>query len=600
MTAVPPPSPTPHPNRAPHLAQTPPLKPAPQPHLRLVLPHQLFDEHLDAGPGTVFVVVEHDLLFRQYRFHSHKLVLHRASTERFAARLRARGHEVRTLRSDAGRSSHDQLCALVRDLSPVQVTFFDVVDDWMERDLRSALADGGYTLHADDVLETPSFLTDRAQVDAWFAGNAPRMQDFYVWQRRRLDVLLDGDQPVGGRWSYDADNRKKLPRGYVPHVVGRFARHTVLRDEGTFDLESLFDDPADDTAGGLSDDPAVDAAVDPAGGHDGDHRHGRSSPDGSGRDSATRPQEVDDAIAWVAAEFPDAPGDPQLFAWPTSADEARAHLDEFVRERLHDFGPYEDAISTEHPFIAHSLLTAALNIGLLDPRDVLQAVLDGADESTPLASVEGFVRQVIGWREYMRATYRVYGRRMRTSNHLGHTHALGDGWWDATTGLEPVDLVISRVLATGYAHHIERLMVLGNAMSLLRVDPDEVYLWFMEMFIDAYDWVMVPNVYAMSQFAAGTAITTKPYVSGSSYLRKMSDLPPGEWRADWDGLYWAFVEDHRPVFEANHRATMVVALLDRMDPTTLREHRRRAGALLEPATGTSRLLRTQPPDLSSG
>ncbi|WPF81279.1 cryptochrome/photolyase family protein [Sanguibacter sp. 4.1] len=582
MTAVPPP--TPHPNPAPHLAQTPPLNRAPLPHLRLVLPHQLFDEHLDAGLGTLFVVVEHDLLFRQYRFHSHKLVLHRASTERFAARLRARGHEVRTLRSDAGRSSHDQLCALVRGLSPVQVTFFDVVDDWMERDLRSALADGGYTLHADDVLETPSFLTDRAQVDAWFAGNAPRMQDFYVWQRRRLDVLLDGDQPVGGRWSYDADNRKKLPRDYVPHVVGRFARHPVLRDEGTFDLESLFDDPADDTAGG----------------YDGDHRDGRAHADGSRPDRAARPQEVDEAIAWVAAEFPDAPGDPQLFAWPTSADEAREHLDEFVRERLHDFGPYEDAISTEHPFIAHSLLTAALNIGLLDPRDVLQAVLDGADESTPLASVEGFVRQVIGWREYMRATYRVYGRRMRTSNYLGHTHALGDGWWDATTGLEPVDLVISRVLATGYAHHIERLMVLGNAMSLLRVDPDEVYLWFMEMFIDAYDWVMVPNVYAMSQFAAGTAITTKPYVSGSSYLRKMSDLPPGEWRADWDGLYWAFVEDQRPVFEANHRATMVVALLDKMAPTTLREHRRRAGALLEPEAGASGLLRTQPADPSSG
>lgn len=565
--------------------------PAPRLHLRLVLPHQLFDEHLDAGPGTVFAVVEHDLLFRQYRFHSHKLVLHRASTERFAARLRARGHEVRTLRSEAGRSSHDQLCALVRELSPAQVSFFDVVDDWMARDLRSALADGGYAVSDDDVLETPNFLTDRAQVDAWFAGNAPRMQDFYVWQRRRLDVLLDGDQPVGGKWSYDADNRKKLPRGYTPRVVGRFARHPVLRDEGTFDLESLVDDPGDARESRLDADDLDDVRRDGVRG---------SSGQGYDRAGTTRPREVDDAIAWVAAEFPDAPGDPQLFAWPTSADEAREHLDEFVRERLHDFGPYEDAISAEHPFIAHSLLTAALNIGLLDPHEVLQAVLDGADESTPLASVEGFVRQVIGWREYMRATYRVYGRRMRSSNHLGHTHALGDGWWDATTGLAPVDLVISRVLATGYAHHIERLMVLGNAMSLLRVDPDEVYLWFMEMFIDAYDWVMVPNVYAMSQFAAGTAITTKPYVSGSSYLRKMSDLPPGEWRADWDGLYWAFVGDHRPVFEANHRATMVVALLDRMDPGTRREHRRRASGLLEPGAGVSRLLRTEPPDASPG
>lgn len=547
--------------------------PEPGPHLRLVLPHQLFDEHLGAEGGTVFVVVEHDLLFRQYRFHSHKLVLHRASTARFARRLQSHGFEVRTLRSDADHASRNQLASLVRDLAPAQVTWFDVVDDWMERDLRSALADGGYTHRDEDVLETPNFLTDRAQVDAWFANNAPRMQDFYVWQRRRLDVLLDGEQPVGGKWSYDADNRKKLPRGYTPQVVGRFARHPVLRDEGTFDLESLVDDQ-DDAPGSCRD---ADA-------HDGVRSADERGRSGKGYDRAgtMRPREVDDAIAWVVAEFPDAPGDPHLFAWPTTADEAREHLDEFVRERLHDFGPYEDAISTEHPFIAHSLLTAALNIGLLDPREVLQAVLDGADESTPLASVEGFVRQVIGWREYMRATYRVYGRRMRTSNHLGHTHALGDGWWDATTGLAPVDLVVSRVLATGYAHHIERLMVLGNAMSLLRVDPDEVYVWFMEMFIDAYDWVMVPNVYAMSQFAAGAAITTKPYVSGSNYLRKMSDLPAGEWTADWDGLYWAFVDDHRPVFEANHRAKMVVALFDRMAPETRREHRRRADVLLDP------------------
>jgi deoxyribodipyrimidine photolyase-related protein len=170
---------------------------------------------------------------------------------------------------------------------------------------------------------------------------------------------------------------------------------------------------------------------------------------------------------------------------------------------------------------------------------------------------------------------------MRTSNHLDHQNALGDGWWDAGTGLAPVDMVISRVLATGYAHHIERLMVLGNAMSLLRIHPDRVYEWFMELFIDAYDWVMVPNVYAMSQFAAGEGITTKPYVSGSNYLRKMSDLPAGQWMADWDGLYWTFIEDHQAVLKENARMRMIVSLLENMDPDTLNNHRRRARALLD-------------------
>jgi deoxyribodipyrimidine photolyase-related protein len=525
--------------------------------LRLVLPHQLFEEHVAAPVGTTVVIVEHDLLYRQYSFHSHKLVLHRAATSRFADRLREAGLGVVVLASDAEETSHDQLADLVRRTSPDEVTFFDVVDDWLERDLRSALADGGYDLADGDVLETPNFLTTRDQVDSWFGNHAARMHDFYLWQRRRLGILLDGDGgPVGGTWSFDAKNRKRLPKGYEPPVVRRFADHPGLRaDDGGLDLDGLRND-ADPT---------------------------------NGQDPAVR-----DAIAWVLSDFPDNPGDPRTFAWPTSHDEAREHLAEFVRERLADFGPYEDAISATHPFLNHGLLTASLNVGLLTPEEILEAVFERAGDDVPLASLEGFVRQIIGWREYMRATYRTRGRQLRTSNHLRHSNALGDGWWDATTGLAPVDLAITRALETGYAHHIERLMVLGNAMSLLRIHPDAVHEWFMELFIDAYDWVMVPNVYAMSQFAAGDAVTTKPYVSGSNYLRKMSDLPRGEWSQDWDALYWTFVDEHREVFESNPRARMIVSLLEKLDPAKREAHSARARALLEPDGGQSRLL-VRPP-----
>ncbi len=491
------------------------------PNLRLVLPHQLFREHLDAPEDTVFVLIEHDLLFRQYAFHAHKLVLHRASMSRFARRLRDAGFAVEVLRSVADRPSREQLAELVREREPDLVTWYDVVDDWLERDLVAALADGGYRMIRGDVMESPGFLTDREQIDDWFGQHDARMQDFYVWQRRRLGVLLDGDRPLGGRWSFDAENRKKLPRGYTPPTVARFAHTQRTSSDGVFDLDALVDDQ-------------------------------------SGTDV---PAEVAAAIGWVEEEFPDAPGDARSFAWPTSHDEAREHLREFVAERLRDFGPYEDAISSVHPFIDHGLLSSSLNVGLLDPEDVLATVLGDAPSDVPIASLEGFVRQIIGWREYMRATYRTRGRWMRTRNVLRHHNALGEGWWDATTGLAPVDLVIGRVLDTGYAHHIERLMVLGNAMALLRIHPDAVYEWFMSLFIDAYDWVMVPNVYAMSQFAAGNDITTKPYVSGSNYLRKMSDLLAGEWSADWDALYWTFIEDHRDVFAANNRSRMVVSLL---------------------------------------
>lgn len=476
-------------------------------HVRLVLPHQLFVEHLDAPAGTTYVLLEHDLLFRQYSFHAQKLVLHRASLRRFAARLREEGRDVETIETSASSSSHDLLRALLGRVRPDRVTAYDVVDDWLSRDLVRACPDLEW-------LESPGFLTTRQQVTDHFAGSSARMQTFYTWQRRRLGVLVEEDgSPVGGRWSFDEDNRRKLPRGHSVPPVPAPARH-----------------------------PAVD-----------------------------------EAIAWVKEAFPDAPGNPDTFAWPTSHAEAEAAYDVFLAERLAEFGPFEDAISAHHGFVFHSLLTPGLNTGLISPREVLERALSHAETTeVPLASLEGFVRQVIGWREYMRATYHLWGPKMRSGNRLGHTRPLDKGWWDATTGLGPVDHVLRKVLDTGYAHHIERLMVLGNAQCLLRTDPHAAYEWFMELFIDAYDWVMVPNVYAMSQFAAGEAITTKPYVSGSNYLRKMSDHPSGEWCQDWDALYWTFVRDHHDVFAGNPRSRMIAHLYDRMDPDKKAAHARRA------------------------
>ena len=483
--------------------------------LRVVYPHQLFEAHLEADEGTRFVLVEDDLLFRQYPFHAHKLVLHRASMAAFADRLDEAGFETHVIGSDPERSTRERLTAYVREVRPDRVSVVDVVDDWLERDLRRALADAGHVLRDEDVLESPAFLTSRADIREWFARHPARMQHFYAWQRRRLDILVDDGAPVGGRWSFDTENRKKLPRGHTPPPVAFPDRSTHVRE----------------------------------------------------------------AIESVSREFPEAPGDPSTFLWPTTHAQAEEHLSAFLAERFELFGPYEDALSAEHPYVYHSLLTPMLNIGLLTPELVLDAALEAAEEhDVPLESLEGFVRQVIGWREYMRATYHLFGRRLRTSNRLAHTRSLGPGWWTGRTGLDPVDRVIGRVLDTGYAHHIERLMVLGNAMCLLRIDPDEVYEWFMAMFVDAYDWVMVPNVYGMSQFAAGEAMTTKPYVSGSNYLRTMSDLPKGEWTQDWDALYWTFVHDHREVFESNVRSRRMPAMWDGFD-----EDRR--AALLARAAG---------------
>jgi deoxyribodipyrimidine photolyase-related protein len=181
-----------------------------------------------------------------------------------------------------------------------------------------------------------------------------------------------------------------------------------------------------------------------------------------------------------------------------------------------------------------------------------------------LNSLEGFVRQVIGWREFVRGVWHALPASHWEQSFWGHERNLGAPWYDGTTGIPPLDDAIGRAVATGYNHHIERLMVLGNLMLLCRVRPSDAYRWFMEMFVDSADWVMAPNVYGMALFSEGGAFTTKPYICGSSYLRKMSDYPKGPWCEVVDGLYWAFVRDHRTFFEKNPRTKMMVRTLDRL------------------------------------
>ncbi|WP_082177693.1 cryptochrome/photolyase family protein [Arthrobacter sp. RIT-PI-e] len=480
-------------------------------HVRLVLPHQLFEEHLEASPDTHFVFLEDDLLFRSLRFHRQKLVLHRASMTLFAQRVREAGFGTDYVETSAETPSQESLGAVLRECEATSVTYYDVVDDWLERRLTRTLADAGVEAR---VLESPQFLTSRDVLSTYFASSGWRMQNFYEWQRKRLGILVEADgSPEGGRWSFDTENRKKLPKKIELPEMPRFERLP----------------------------------------------------------------EVEDAIAWVQDAFPDNPGTAETFNWPVTHGQASDALEVFLAERFELFGPYEDAIAEGKPSLFHSALSSSMNSGLLGPAEVVDLALEFAGRhGTPIASVEGFVRQVIGWREYMRASYVLRGVEMRTGNTLGLTGTLDERWWTGDTGLVPVDSVITRIIDTAYAHHIERLMVCGNAALLMRAAPDAVYAWFMEMFIDAYDWVMVPNVYAMSQYAAGNLITTKPYVSGSNYVKKMSDFKDGPWRFSWDALYWEFVEDHRDLFARNPRSRMSVVLLDRMEAERRTDLRREA------------------------
>ena len=268
--------------------------------------------------------------------------------------------------------------------------------------------------------------------------------------------------------------------------------------------------------------------------------------------------------------------------YPITHQEAAEWLEQFLLFRFHEFGAYEDAIVREHSILHHSVLSPMINVGLILPGKVLEKSLEYAEkEDIPINSTEGFIRQIMGWREFIRGMYMVKGSYSRTRNFWNFNRKIPDSFYEGSTGIDPVDSTIRKVLKTGYCHHIERLMVLGNFMLLCEFDPDEVYRWFMELFIDAYDWVMVPNIYGMSQFADGGTFATKPYIGGSNYIRKMSDYTQGPWEATWDGLFWQFIDNHQDFFASNPRTSMLVHAYQRMAPEKRKEHNARADLFIQ-------------------
>lgn len=352
------------------------------------------------------------------------------------------------------------------------------------------------------LVPSPLFITS-PQDWAKYRGTRKRllMADFYKEQRLRTGYLVDENrQPLGERWSFDEENRKPLPKGILPPPwLGR---------------------PMD----------AITQAK----------------------------------AELVSKHFADHPGSLEGFSWPVTRQEALEDLNEFIAERLNLFGPYEDSLSQTGGRLWHSALSPAINMGLLLPTECCEAAIAAYERGeASLASVEGFVRQLIGWREFIYWMNPEYeGQNL---NQLGHTRRMTDAWWKGETGLPPLDGVIRRLNERAWCHHIERLMVLGSSMVMAEIHPDDAYRWFMEMFIDSADWVMAPNVYGMSQFADGGLFATKPYISGSSYLLKMGDYPKGPWTEVWDGLYWRFVDRHQTLFEGNPRMRVMLGSLEKMD-----------------------------------
>jgi len=276
----------------------------------------------------------------------------------------------------------------------------------------------------------------------------------------------------------------------------------------------------------------------------------------------TKDEHTEDVKKLVEEHFNDHPGSCENFWMDVTRTEFVKSFKIFLKERFELFGDYEDAIDLRDPFLYHSVLSPYINIGFITPHEVVELVLDC---DVPLNSKEGFIRQVIGWREFMRGIYQVYSEHQENLNFFNHQRKLTQAWYEGTTGIPPLDDAIKKVNEFGYGHHIERLMIISNMMLLCEIDPVKVHAWFMEMYVDSSDWVMGPNVYGMAQFSDGGIFSTKPYISGSNYILKMSHYTKDEWCDVFDGLYWSFIENKKDFLKKNPRMSMMVNMLKKMD-----------------------------------
>ncbi len=472
----------------------------------LVLGDQLFaPAHLRGWEGSPVFLAEDRGLAVRTRHHRIKLAFFFAAMRAHARELTGAGWSVtyRTIDGpDAARPFEEKLRGFVRETGAKVLRSFEVEDKFFEARLAEFCRREGLTW---EVRRSPMFTTTRAEFAAYLAGGRkPFMKEFYEGARRRLGILVTAEGgPVGGRWSLDAENREPLPKDFQAPPVPR----ADLRAE--------------------------DAPV----------------------------------VELVDRLFPDHPGRARDLWLPTTRAGWRAWLDEFLDRRFAQFGPYEDALSAEHAVLCHSVLTPALNTGLLTPDEVVAAALARArKDGVELRSVEGFVRQVIGWREFVRGVYRAHSERQETSNAWGHERGLAPCWYDGTTGLLPLDLAIRKALCLGWAHHIERLMVLSSAMFLCEAAPAAAHAWFMEMFVDSADWVMGPNVYGMGQNSDGGLMTTKPYLCASNYLLKMGRYAKGPWCEELDGLYWRWILKNKARLVRNPRMAQTARASERLKP----------------------------------
>jgi deoxyribodipyrimidine photolyase-related protein len=494
--------------------------------LRIVLGDQLtrsISALRDIAPGDTVLMMEVVEEATYVKHHKQKLTLIFSAMRHFAEELRGEGLRVDYVRLDDPSNTQSftgEVRRAVDRLKPDRI----MVTEPGEWRVREMMTGWGAEILADE-----RFFAAPASFAAWARGRKQlRMEFFYRDMRQASGFLMDGEQPVGGQWNFDHDNRKALPRDAKPPKHRRFAPDAITTD----------------------------------------------------------------VMAMVANRFGSHFGDLDCFGWAVTRADALEALDHFITQCLSRFGDYQDAMKQGNAFLYHSVISPYLNIGLITPREACErAEAAWRNGEAPLNAVEGFVRQILGWREYVRGLYWLKMPAYAASNFLSAHRALPDFYWTGRTEMNCLAQAIGDTMRHAYAHHIQRLMVTGNFALLAGLDPRAVEEWYLLVYADAFEWVELPNTHGMALFADGGVMASKPYAASGAYIDRMSDYCAGcRYRPDvklgpeacpFNYLYWDFLMRNEAKLKANPRMAMPYRTLARMDASRKAEISRQAGAFLD-------------------
>jgi deoxyribodipyrimidine photolyase-related protein len=458
----------------------------------IILPNQLFYNNLLCLLSDVIYLIEDNTFFIKYPFHKQKLILHRASMKSYYDYLISLNKKVYYIDSNNTNNIYDEIFKSYK-----VIYIFDPEDNYLLKKFNNLNKQYSNLL---EIHPNSLFIETKKELDEYYKSlkshvNFIHDSGFYKWQRKRLNILMQNKKPLYNKLSFDHDNRNKFDQNYKKYYI-----------------------PKNNTS-----------------------------------------YYIDEAKKYVLKYWNNNFGSIDQFIYPINHKQAKELFNHFLKYKISSFGKYQDATSINIQFGSHSLLSSSLNIGLISPIYILNKIIKAFDKlnldskKKAIPNVEGYIRQLIGWRSYVRFIYIYHGNNMLKENKLEHYNKLPDTWYNGTTGIYPIDFLIKKVEKYAYTHHIERLMYLGNFALLCRIKPKDIYKWFMICFIDSYEWVMVANVFGMSQYSTNSIkMMTRPYFSSSNYIKNMSDFKLNSynkindyyWNEIWDALYYNFINNN--------------------------------------------------------